>query len=105
MVWEGELRGCLQHAAVEKVLLVSRKPSGVSHPKVEKIIHGDFNDISAIADRLKGYDARFFCAGVSSVGMNEGKYTAVTYTLTINFARQLSKTCSSRTPTATISTS
>lgn len=89
MVGEGVLQECLQNTAVEKVLLVNRKPSGVSHPKVEEIIHGDFNDITAIADRLKGYNSCFFCAGVSSVGMKEEKYTAVTYTLTIHFAEQL----------------
>jgi uncharacterized protein YbjT (DUF2867 family) len=89
MVGEGVLQECMQNADVEKVLLINRRPAGISDPKVEEIIHNNFNDISSIADRLKGYNACFFCLGVSSVGMKEDAYYAVTYTLTMDFAIQL----------------
>lgn len=87
MVGEGVLRECLSHPDIEAVLLVNRKPAGVNHPKVKEIIHPDFLNLSPIADQLKGYDACFFCLGVSSVGMDKTKYFSLTYTLTMDFAQ------------------
>lgn len=89
MVGEGVLQECIVNPAVEKILLINRKPTGYSHPKIEEILHSNFNDISPIADRVKDYDACYFCLGVSSVGMKEPDYYAVTYTLTLNFAKVL----------------
>ncbi len=89
MVGEGVLQECIKNPAVEKILLINRKPTGYSHPKIEEILHGNFNDISPVADRIKGYDACYFCLGISSVGMKEPDYYAVTYTLTLNFATAL----------------
>ena len=71
MVGEGVLHECLLHPDVEEVLIITRKPSGVSHPKVREIVHADFYDLSSIESKLSGYNACFFCLGVSSVGMNE----------------------------------
>lgn len=53
------------------------------------MLHQDFNDISSIAEKLRGYDACYFCAGISSVGVTEEEYTKFTYTLTLNFASDL----------------
>lgn len=89
MVGEGVMQECIANPNVEKILLINRKPSGVAHPKVTEILHNNFSDISPIVDQLKGYDACYFCLGVSSVGMKEEAYYAVTYTLTLNFARSL----------------
>jgi len=89
MVGEGVLQECLVNPAIEKILLVNRKSSGYSHPKLEEVLHGNFNDIDPIANKMPGYDACYFCAGVSSVGMNEEDYYAATYTLTLNFAKAL----------------
>ncbi len=91
MVGEGVLQECIANPVVEKILLISRKPGGYVHPKIEEILHSDFNDISPITAQLKGYDACYFCLGVSSVGMKEEKYYAVTYTLTLHFAKALSE--------------
>ena len=91
MVGEGVLQECLQHPQVEAVLIINRKPSGVLHPKLKEIIHADFFDISSIADQLKGYNACYFCLGVSSIGMKEPEYFKLTYTLTIHVAEVLSK--------------
>lgn len=91
MVGEGVLQECLQHPDVESVLIVNRKPSGFVHPKLKEIIHQDFFDISAIEDQLKGYNACYFCLGVSSIGMKEPEYYKLTYTLTLNVAQALSK--------------
>ena len=89
MVGEGVMHECLLHPLVESVVVINRKPGGVVHEKLKEIIHADFFDISSIADQLKGYDACFFCAGVTSVGKSEEEYYKLTYTLTLNFAKVL----------------
>ena len=89
MVGEGVLHEALQYPSVESVLVINRKPCGLIHPKLAEIIHPDFFDLSAIESQLSGYNACFFCAGVSSVGMKEPDYTRVTYDLTMGFAKTL----------------
>ena len=91
MVGEGVLLECLQHQAVESILVIYRRPCGITHPKVKEIIHTDFFDLSPIESGLPGYNTCFFCAGVSSVGMKEPEYTRITYDLTMNFAQTLGK--------------
>jgi len=89
MVGEGVLYECLQHPDVEKVLVITRKPSGYTHPKLTEIIHSDLSDITPLSDSLKGYNACYFCMGVTSLGKKEPEYTKLTYTLTLNFAGTL----------------
>lgn len=89
MVGEGTTLVCLEHPQVEAVLIVNRRPSGISHPKLKEIIHADFYDLSAIEEQLNGYNACFFCLGVSSIGMKEPDYFKVTYTLTMHVAETL----------------
>lgn len=91
MVGEGVLREALLHPDVEKVLVINRKPCGVTHPKLTEILHTNFFDISPITEQLKGYNACFFCLGVSSVGMKEDHYYSLTYTLTMHVAETLAK--------------
>lgn len=91
MVGEGVLHEALQHESVEQVLVVGRKPCGISHPKLREILHPDFYDLSPIAEQLKGYNACFFCLGTSSVGMQEADFYKVTYTLTLHMATLLSQ--------------
>jgi hypothetical protein len=91
MVGEGVLLECLNHPDVERVLIVNRKPAGVVHPKLREIIHGNFFDLTPIEAELAGYDACFFCLGVSSVGMSKDQYRRITYDLTLNFAKCLAK--------------
>jgi len=91
MVGEGVLHECLLHPEVEQVLVINRKPCGVSHPKLKEILHGNFYDLSPIKDQLKNYDACFFCLGVSSVGMKEATYHRLTYDLTIYVAETLAE--------------
>jgi uncharacterized protein YbjT (DUF2867 family) len=91
MVGEGVLHECLWHDAIGEILVVGRKPCGIVHPKIKEIILPDFFDLSAIENRLSGYDACFFCLGVSSVGMSEADFHHFTFDLTMNFAGTLSK--------------
>lgn len=89
MVGEGVLYECLERPEVEKVLVITRKSCGYLHPKLTEIIHSDFHDISSLSDRLIGYNACYFCLGVTSMGKSEAEYTKQTYTLTLNFATKL----------------
>lgn len=91
MVGEGVLIECLQHRAVEQVLVINRRSCGISNPKLEEIIHNNFYDLSPIEDQLVGYNACFFCAGISSMGMKEADYYHLTYELTLHVAKTLSK--------------
>jgi nucleoside-diphosphate-sugar epimerase len=91
MVGEGVMLECLDHPDVAQVVVINRKPGGVSHPKLREIIHADFFDLAAIEPQLAGYDACFFCAGVSSVGMSQEDYKRMTYDLTLNVGRVLAK--------------
>jgi len=91
MVGEGVLHESLLHPNVEEVLVIGRRKCGVTHPKLKEIIHADFFDLSAIKDQLKGYNACFFCLGVSSVGMKEKDYHRLTYDLTMHMATLLAE--------------
>ena len=91
MVGEGVLNECLLHPNVESVLVINRKPCEVKHEKLKEIIHKDLLDLSSLEDQLGGYNACYFCAGVSSVGKKEDEYTRITYDLTLNFANTLVK--------------
>jgi len=91
MVGEGVLLKTLEAQEVESVLVIGRRPCNIVHSKLKELIHHDFFDYSAIEEQLRGYNACFFCLGVSSVGMNEQAYTKTTYELTIHSATVLLK--------------
>jgi hypothetical protein len=91
MVGEGVLLECLNHPDVELVLAINRKPGGVAHPKLREIIHADFFNLAPLEPQLSGYNACFFCLGVSSVGISEEEYKHITYDLTLNMAQLLAK--------------
>jgi len=91
MVGQGVLRECLLDPDVDRVLAVSRGPLPQQHPKLEVLVHGDFTDFSAVEARLAGYDACFFCLGISSVGLSEEAYTRITYDMPLAAARTLAR--------------
>jgi len=91
MVGQGVLRECLLDPDVEKVLSIVRTPTGQRDPRLGELIHQDFYDFFAIESQLSGYDACFFCLGVSSAGMKEEDYRRVTYDLTLTAARVLAR--------------
>jgi uncharacterized protein YbjT (DUF2867 family) len=89
MVGRGVLRECLLDPGVTQVLSVARSEGGPAHEKVVTLVRGDLSDLGPVAADLAGYDACFFCLGVSSSGMDEGSYRRVTYDLTLGAARVL----------------
>ena len=91
MVGEGVLHICLKNPEVESVLVVNRRSCGVVHPKLKEIIHQDFFNFSGIEAELTGYNACYFCLGISSVGVKQDEYYKMTYTLTMHVAETLSR--------------
>jgi uncharacterized protein YbjT (DUF2867 family) len=89
MVGQGVLRECLFDAEVEAVLTVGRRATGQAHPKLREIVRPDVSDLAPVVDQVRGYDACFYCLGVSSVGMRELQYTQLTYDLTTKVAQFL----------------
>jgi nucleoside-diphosphate-sugar epimerase len=89
MVGEGVLFECLQNPAVSEVLIINRRHYDMQHPKLKELIVSDFFELSKFSDSLQRYDACFFCAGISSVGMKEDKYTCITYDTTLAVAKAL----------------
>ena len=91
MVGQGALRESLQAADVQRVVAVGRGASGVSHAKLQDLLLPDLMDYAGLDERLSGFDACFFCLGVSSAGMDEAAYTRLSYELTMQAARALSR--------------
>jgi len=91
MVGEGVLLECLNHPAVTHVLSVARRPSGHAHEKLEECLVEDFRNLTHVEDQLRGYDACFYCAGVTSVGKSEAEYTELSYDTPVAFATTLAR--------------
>jgi uncharacterized protein YbjT (DUF2867 family) len=89
MVGQGVLRECLLDSDVERVLTVGRRATGQKHEKLREIVHENLLDLSSVEGELAGFDACFYCLGVSSAGMNEADYTRVTYDVTMAVAGTL----------------
>ncbi len=91
MVGEGVLHVCLNDPRIEKILLINRRKLGLEHLKIKEIVLPDLFDLTPLEEQLSGYDACFYCLGVSSVGMKKDEYYKVTYELTMSFGKTLSK--------------
>ena len=91
MIGQGVLRESLLDPEVQRVVTVGRSATGQQHAKLEKIVHADLFDLSAIEPKLANLDACFFCLGVSSAGMSEAEYTRVTYDLAMSAATTLAR--------------
>jgi uncharacterized protein YbjT (DUF2867 family) len=91
MVGQGVLRECLLAPDVQSVVAIGRNPTGQQHPKLRDLVHKDMYDYSAIESQLQGFDACFFCLGVSSVGMKEPEYKRISYDLTLAAATVLAR--------------
>jgi uncharacterized protein YbjT (DUF2867 family) len=91
MVGQGVLRECELDPEVTAILSVVRTSTGQQHPKLHEIVHRDFFDFTALDPELSGFDACFFCLGVSSAGMSEERYRRITYDIALAAARTLVK--------------
>jgi uncharacterized protein YbjT (DUF2867 family) len=91
MVGQGVLRECLLDPDVERVLSIVRAPSGQRHPKLRELVHANFLDFSPVERELSGFNAAFFCLGVTSAGKTEEQYSRVTYDITMAAAKPLAR--------------
>lgn len=91
MVGQGVLIECLRDPDVTEVLTVGRSATGQQHTKLRELVHKDFLDFSAVEKDITGYDACFFCLGVSSIGMDAERYRHLTYDITLAAARPLAR--------------
>ena len=89
MVGSGVLLECLDSPRVDSVVSVSRSSTGVTHPKLREVLHRDFLEFKTIRNEFLGTDACFFCLGVSSAGMREAEYRALTYDVTLAVATEM----------------
>lgn len=89
MIGRGVLRECLRDARVTHVLAIGRRSVGERHAKLEELVVPDVSDSAALAPRLAGWDACFFCLGISSAGLGQAEYTRITVDLALSAARAL----------------
>jgi len=91
MVGQGVLRECLADSQVRSILIVGRSSSGVDSPKVREIVRPDLFDYSDLENELTGFDACFFCLGISAAGMSEEAYHRISVDLTLAAAQALTR--------------
>jgi uncharacterized protein YbjT (DUF2867 family) len=89
MIGQGVLRACLEDGGVRRVTTVGRRATGRADEKLRELVLADVADLAPVEAELAGYDACFFCLGVSAAGMSEERYTCVTYDLTLAVAKTL----------------
>ena len=89
MIGQGVLRECLLASDVNRVLTIGRSATGVQNAKLQELVHADLWNYAAVEEQLPGFDACFFCLGVTSAGMSEADYTRVTYGITVAAAETL----------------
>jgi len=89
MIGQGVLLECIDHQDIGEVLTLGRSALGNSHPKLKELVHDDFTDYSEVQDQLRGYDACYFCLGISARGMKEDDYRGITYDFTLKLAKTL----------------
>ncbi|NME68700.1 Rossmann-fold NAD(P)-binding domain-containing protein [Flammeovirga aprica] len=89
MVGKGTLLECLESSRVDEVLVVNRTSINMTHPKLKEILLNDLHQIATVKDQLIGYDACFYCMGISALGLSEETYTHITYDITKAFVDTL----------------
>ena len=89
MIGKGCLLECIDRPEITTILVANRNPVNINHPKLKEILLKDFSQLQHVEESFLGYDACFYCLGVTSAGMNESSYSKITYDMTLDFARQL----------------
>jgi len=89
MIGQGVLRECLLASDVNRVLTIGRSASAVQNVKLQEIVRADMWNYAPVEEQLRGFDACFFCLGVTSAGMSEADYSRVTYGITVAAAEML----------------
>jgi uncharacterized protein YbjT (DUF2867 family) len=91
MIGHGVLRECILDPGVQSLVAIGRSTTGMADRKLCEIVHADMTNYAAIEAQLTGFDACFFCLGISSAGLSEAEYTRVTFDMTMRAAETLSR--------------
>ena len=91
LIGQGVLREALEAQDIERVVAVVRHPTGMQHPKLQELVHDNFTDFSGLETQVRGFDACFYCLGVSAAGMSEAEYRRVTYDFALAAATELAR--------------
>ena len=91
MVGQAVLREALGASDVELVQTLGRTPTGQKHAKLREVVHAEMWHYEGMDAELSGFDACFFCIGVTSSGMGEKTYTHLTYDMTLAAAEVLAR--------------
>jgi len=89
MIGKGVLLECLDYPQIDEILVIGRNPTGMQHPKLKEILLNDFTALGSIKNQLSGYDACFYCLGISAAGKKEAEYKHITYDYTLALATVL----------------
>jgi uncharacterized protein YbjT (DUF2867 family) len=89
MVGGYALRYALDHPVVGHVTAIGRRKLGISHPKLDEVLHRDFADCSALAQVLSCQEAAIFCLGTYTGSVSDAELRKVTVDYTVEFARVL----------------
>ena len=87
MVGGYAIRHALNLPTVERVTSISRRKTGISHPKLDELLHQDFSDCSKLAQTLAGQDAAVFCLGTYTGTVPDAEMRTITVDYTVEFAR------------------
>jgi len=91
MVGQAVLLECERDPGIVSVVALGRTPVAGEHPKLTNLIHTDLATYAGLDAQLTGFDACFYCLGVTSNGMSEADYTRMTYTWTVAAGETLSR--------------
>ena len=62
--WNGRwIRASIRARAPRRATTIGRRKVGISHPKLQEVLHQDFADCSALAEVLSDQHAAIFCLG------------------------------------------
>jgi uncharacterized protein YbjT (DUF2867 family) len=89
MVGGYALRYALSYPDVARVTAIGRRTLGISHPKLQEVLHRDFADCSALAGALSDQDAAIFCLGTYTGTVPDAELRTTTVDYPIEFARVL----------------
>ena len=89
-IGDGLLKAAINDTNVEKIHVVTRRPStrieeGVESGKVEMVLHKDYLDYSAIREELKDIDAVYWAIGLSAVGLDQETYREIHHDFPMRF--------------------
>ncbi|MEM9051408.1 MAG: NAD-dependent epimerase/dehydratase family protein [Bacteroidota bacterium] len=89
MVGNHILDYCLESEEISKVKVLTRRPTGKSHSKLEEIIHKEFSSYEGAGSTFENVDMGFFCIGVYTGSVKDDLLREITVDYAEAFAKSL----------------